>query len=133
MLKNSLKWMVIACLLISYINRGLFIAMPGTESKPLCEHCQEGNEINTLIEFLMVMINHDNGNNIDEDGDSPEHYNSFKSVQLFAFQIISQSLQLHASIPVAIKKSFIPKQENIPSFLVYGQIDHPPQLHTDLV
>ena len=72
---------MVACLMITYINRGLFIAMPGIElSNP------SGNEINSLLE---VIINWAGGHNeVDEDGDCPESYNAAQTAQ----PLIAQNL-----------------------------------------
>ena len=74
MCSNWLKYLISLCLLVIYINRGLFVAMPGIETSRVSVL-----EINSLLEVVMNLAG--GHNEIDEDGDAPESYGGAKSVQ----------------------------------------------------
>ena len=109
-------------LLMMYINRGLFVAMPGVESSN-----PSGNEINSLLE---VIINCAGGNNdLDEDGDCPESYNTAHTIQ----PLIDQNPAYTClTCPYTFThKIFYIFDEAMPSSDTYGTIDHPPELIID--
>ena len=111
-----------AILLVTYINRGLFVAAPGVET--FCPH-SSSNEINSLLE---VIINWAGGhNNVDEDGDSPETYSVAQT-----FQPLIDSNSMYATCltypSAAVRNVFFQFNETILSLYNYGTIDHPPEL-----
>jgi len=110
---------MIVFLLITYINRGFFVAMPGVEISN-----STGNEINSLLE---VFINWAGGTNeIDEDGDLPESYNAAHSTQPLIAQSLMYSLCLACPL-ISSSNSFYLMDEAIYSLHIYGTIDHPPE------
>jgi len=119
MRSNWFKYLITVCLLIIYINRGLFVAIPGNEiSNP------SGNEINSLLE---IIINWAGGTNeLDEDGDLPESYNAAKTIQ----PLIDQNLTYTSlACPyILAHKIFYIFDEAMPSLDTYGTIDHPPEI-----
>ena len=119
MRSNWFKYLMSFCLLVFYINRGLFVAMPGIEiSNP------SGNEINSLLE---IIINWAGGHNeLDEDGDLPESYNTAQSVQPLIDQNLTYVSLTCPYIPV--HKIFYIFDEDMPSLDTYGTIDHPPEM-----
>jgi len=113
---------MIACLLLIYTNRGLFVAMPGIEIS--CSHPAASSEVNSLLE---IIINWAGGHNdLDEDGDSPESYNTAQSVQ----PLIDQNLTyIRFTCPcTSTHKIFFIFDEVMPSSDTYGTIDHPPEM-----
>jgi hypothetical protein len=104
--------------MVTFINRGLFVAMPGVEIA-----CTSDNEINSILELV---INWAGGHNdLDEDGDTPESYNVAHSVQ----PLINQHLTctcLRCPYFTIHKTGYI-LDEAIPSLYSYGTIDHPPE------
>jgi len=119
------KYPIIIVLLFIFLNRGLFVAMPETEIN-LGEKSSK-QEINSFIELLAGLITGEN-NNIDEDGDSSESLNTVKITQTFIYQTFSLSLETREKFAETKPKLQFPDSEKIPQLLVYGQIDHPPQL-----
>ena len=119
MRSNWFKYFMTVCLLITYINRGFFVAMPGIEiSNP------SGNEINSLLE---IIINWNGGHNdIDEDGDLSESYNAAKTIQ----PLIDQNMTyISLTCPYFLAhKIFCIFDEAMPSLDTYGTIDHPPEM-----
>ncbi len=114
---------MMACLLIFYINRGLFVAMPGTEIYNT--QAVSSSEINSLLELIIGWAGW--YNYIDEDGDSPESYNSAKTAQ----PLIDQSLMTFTELErpyVLTYKIFLLIEETMSSLYTYGTIDHPPEL-----
>ena len=108
-------------MLVVYINRGLFVAAPGVEMSSAINGAS--SEVNSLLE---VIINWAGGHNdIDEDGDCPETYNSLILVQqLFT----PSSTNLYSLSPdVASRKKFYHYNEAIPPLDHLGVIDQPPE------
>ena len=119
MRNNRFKYPMIAFLLVFYINRGLFVAMPGIEISN-----SSGNEINSLLE---VIINWAGGTNeTDEDGDLPEQYHAAHSTQPLIAQNLMYSICL-ACPQFSGRNSFYLTDETIYSLHIYGTIDHPPE------
>ena len=118
MRSNWFKYLLMVSLLMMYINRGLFV-VPGIEtSNP------SGNEINSLLE---VIVNCAGGHNeVDEDGDCPETYNTATTAQ----PLIDQNLMyICLTCPfIPTHKIFYIFDEAMPSSDTYGTIDHPPEL-----
>ena len=119
MRSNCFKYILTVSLLVIYINRGLFVAMPGVEiSNP------SGNEINSLLEIIINWAGGHNG--LDEDGDSPESYNVAKTLQ----PLIDENLMyIFLTCPYAsAHKKFYMSNEIALSLDIYGTIDHPPEI-----
>ena len=121
MRSNWFKYIVTVCLLVIYVNRGLFIAAPGIEMSSTNNGLS--SEINSLLE---VIINLTGGqNNIDEDGDCPETYNSLIIAQLI---FDPNSMNLNNLSPNTIsRKMFFHYDEIIPPLDHIGIIDQPPE------
>jgi len=122
MYSNWFKYILITSLLLIYINRGLFVAMPGIEMS--CAYPATSNEINSLLE---IIINWAGGHNeLDEDGDSPESYNTAQTAQ----PLIDQNLTYTSLVCPCIlaHKIFYIFDEAMPSLDTYGTIDHPPEI-----
>ena len=124
MLKNTLNGLLIIFLMLSYINRGLFVDM--SEGKSVCSNhiAHTENEINSVLELVFKLTG--NENDIDEDGDSPESYSSFSFTQPLIYQDFARILQEHL-FSKDIKKTYHVFSDLIYSQPVYGQIDHPPE------
>ena len=123
MRSNWFKYLMTLVLLVTYINRGLFVAAPGFET--ISAHSASGNEINSLLE---IIINWAGGqNNIDEDGDSPETYSAAQTFQpLIDPNSMYATNLMHPN--TTIRKTFFQFNETILSLYNYGTIDHPPEL-----
>jgi len=115
------KYLMTVSLLIIYINRGLFVAMPGVEMS--CAHPTASNEINSLLEIIINWVG--GHNELDEDGDSPESYNTAKTHQ----PLIDQNLMCaYITCPYTpAHKIFYAFDEAMFSLDIYGTIDHPPE------
>ena len=124
MLKTSLNVLLIVFLMLSYLNRGLFIDMSEGNSSSSNHTSQTKNEINSILELIFALTG--NPNDIDEDGDTPEAY-SFSIVEPFVFADFAQTLEQNNLFSKDIKRTFYVSSDAIFSLLVYGQIDHPPQ------
>ena len=124
MLKTSLNVLLIVFLMLSYLNRGLFIDMSEGNFSHSNHISQTKNEINSVLELIFALTG--NTNDIDEDGDTPEAY-SFSVVEPFVFSDFAQTLEQNNLFSKDIKKTFYVSSDTIFSLLVYGQIDHPPQ------
>lgn len=121
--RQWLKYLLILCLLITYINRGLFVSIPEAESTSKSISGQI--EINSMIEFLHWVINgHENG--IDEDGNSPESYNFAKLAQSLIDPGQIHTMELHQPF-IRIQKIAFPVVELLFFPSLYGTIDHPPE------
>ena len=124
MFRNCLNGLLIVFLMLSYINRGLFVDM--SEGDFACSNFtpQTTNEINSVLEWVLKVTGlHEN--DIDEDGDSPENYASFQFSHLFVCPNFSQVL--NNNISKDVKKSFGIFSDVIYSQPFYGQIDRPPE------
>jgi hypothetical protein len=116
------RYLAAACWLAIYLNRGLFVAMPGVEvfdaSVAPC------NEINSLLEVIMLHAGGSNG--VDEDGDLPESYAFAKALQ----PVIDPAAMCAAGpeYPDApVRRIFCLRDEAAPLSRAYGAIDHPPE------
>jgi hypothetical protein len=121
MYSNWFKNILTVSLLLIYINRGFFVAMPGIEMS--CAHSAASNEVNSLLEIIMNWAG--GHNELDEDGDYPESYNAAQSVQ----PLIAQNLTYTClTCPCTFThKIFHIFNEAMPSLDAYGTIDHPPE------
>jgi len=118
MRSNLFKYSVSLCLLVIYINRGLFVAMPGVETP-----CASGLEINSLLEVAMNLAG--GHNELDEDGDAPENYGGAKSVQ----PLINHN-HTYASLTCPYeetRKIFYTRNDFMLPSDVCKIIDHPPE------
>jgi len=108
-------------LLVVYFNRGLFVAPSGIETSSTVNGLS--SEVNSLLE---VIINLAGGyNDIDEDGDCPETYNSLTLSQpLFD----PNSMNISGLSPkITSRKKFYHYNESIPPLSHFGIIDQPPE------
>jgi len=122
MCNNRFKSIVTVCLLVVFINRGLFVAMPATET--CCTNPSASEEINSLLELVISWAGIHN--DIDEDGDSPETYNVAQTIQPL---IDPKTTITGLTCPTALKRNkFYLKNEIISSLHIYGNIDHPPEV-----
>jgi len=115
-----LKYLLIVFLLVSYLNRGLFVAAPEAEPSGSAGK----GEINSMVEFLQKIIT-GYENDIDEDGDCPEAYNCV-NVQPLIEPVLVQLLSLKHPF-ISTTKTFFPLTETIHSSPILGLIDHPPE------
>ena len=117
MRSNCFKYCIMFFLLITYINRGLFVAMPGAETS-------SSGDVNSLLEMI---INWAGGqNDLDEDGDFPEYYGAAKIVQPLTDPDI---MYVCLTCPYATApKIFYLFDEVMISLDAYGTIDHPPEI-----
>jgi len=122
MQSNWFKYLITGFLLVTYINRGLFITAPDVEM--FSTHSLSGNEINSLLEIIIIWAGGDN--NVDEDGDSPESYHAAQIFQpLIDPNSMYASSLMHPN--TAVRNTFFLFNETIPSQYAYGTIDHPPE------
>jgi len=120
MQSNWIKYTITVVLLVIYINRGLFVAMPGMELSST--HYGSSNEINSLLEVILNFVGCEN--NIDEDGDTPESYDAAKTLQ----PLIDHDMYACMTCPHAtVRKTFYLSNEAMPSLHIYRNIDHPPE------
>ena len=124
MLKNSLNGLLIIFLMLSYLNRGLFVDTSEASAVPSSQISQTKNEINSVLELIFKLTG--NENDIEEDGDLPEFYSFSAIVELLAYQDFAQTLQNNL-FSKEIKKTYCVFSDTIFSQPVYGQIDHPPE------
>jgi len=107
--------------MVSYLNRGLFVAAPEAEMLSL----PGKGEINSMVEFMQKIIT-GYENDIDEDGDCPESYN-FVTAQILIDQSLIAALALK-QYPLSMQKILFPLSETIfrnPFYDVKGQ---PPEV-----
>ncbi len=123
MRSNWFKYLMLIGFLMIYINRGLFVATPGTETTNT--NPASSNEVNSLLEIIIELAG--GHNHIDEDGDSPESYNFAKTAQ----PVINPGQNLVAGMErpyTPANKLFLLIDEAMPSLYTYGTIDHPPEV-----
>ena len=125
MLKKTLNGLIIAFLMLSYLNRGLFVDM--SEASFACSNytSNTNNEINSVLELIFSLTG--NANDIDEDGDSPENYTLVQFSKLLIYPDFGQVLRLNNLFSTDIKRTFHVFSDAFLLQLVYLQIDHPPQ------
>jgi len=124
MTKNYLKVVLIVFLMLSFINRSLFVGM--SEADFVCpSHALEmKKEINSVLELILELTGCGE-NDIDEDGDSQENYTTFQFAQQLVYQDFAHIL--NNFFPKDIKKTVC-----VFSYIMYpqpfrGRIDHPPE------
>ncbi len=113
---------MLVCLLMTYVNRGFFVAMPGTELYDT--RTLPSTEINSLLEIIVEWAG--GHNHIDEDGDSPESYNTAKTAQPVIDQNPMHTIELEHP-DASARKIFVSVNEAMPLSYTYGTIDHPPE------
>ena len=121
MLKKTLNGLIIVFLMLSYLNRGLYV----DTSEADFVYPNHTTEINSVLELILSLTG--NPNDIDEDGDSPENYTLFQFSKLLICQDFEQALRLNHLFSKATKKTFYVFSDDLSSSPFYGQIDHPPQ------
>ena len=118
MCSSWLKNMMIVGLLMIFINRAVFVAMPGVETS------SSNADINSLLEMIIGWAGMPN--DLDEDGDSPENYNIANTAKLIVCQTLESN---YVNCPsVSLHKTFNEFDEDMLSSGKYGTIDHPPQI-----
>ena len=118
MRSNLFKYIVSLCLLVIYINRGFFVAMPGIETP-----CASGMEINSLLEVVMNLAG--GHNEIDEDGNNPENYGN----ATFAQPPINHNI-MYVSLTCPYeetRKIFYPRNDAMLPSGNYKTIEKPPE------
>jgi len=119
--KIVVKYLMIALLLMVYINRGLFVSSAYEIDN------QGKGEINSVIEWIMQMIT-GKENGIDEDGDIQNSCNFVKIVQHDFSQQLTKNFDLTNLFSKKIEKLVVLRKTNIPHKSFYCQIDHPPEI-----
>ena len=122
MCSNWLKYIFSVCLMIIYINRGLFVAMPSTET--CCAIPSASEEINSLLELIISWAGIHN--DIDEDGDSPESHDAAKTIQPLIDQTVTSACL--ACTFASKDNTFYLRNDSLPLLYIYGTIDHPPEI-----
>ena len=115
---NFGKYLIFFSLLIIYINRALFVAMPGVEVS------DTSDEINSLLEVIINLAGGEN--DIDEDGDNPENYGAAKIIQPLIDQNAADACTVCPS--ALVRKLFYLFDEVMLPSDAYGNIDHPPKI-----
>jgi len=119
MQKTVVKYAIILFLLITYINRGVFITPYEIEN--------HGNkEINSIIEWVQELIT-GQSNDIDEDGDLQSDCISVNAVNFNYYQEITQYLDLLSLYSKDLEKIPFSNEEKFFLNDFYTQIDHPPE------
>jgi len=126
MIKKCLNGLLIIFLMLSYINRGLYVDMSEADFACSNDVSQTKSEINSVLELVLKLAGYGE-NDIDEDGDSPENYTTFQFTQLLIYQHFAQTLKLNNLFLKDIKETFCVFSDDILSSPFLGQIDHPPQ------
>ena len=125
MLKKTLNGLLVVFLMLSYINRGLFVDMSEANDVYYNFAAHSNNEINSVLELIFELTG--NPNDIDEDGNTPENYTLVHFSKLLVCQDFHQTLAAQYLLPKEIKKTFPVFSDEMISSPVLGQIDHPPQ------
>ena len=119
MRSSCFKYCIMFLLLITYINRGLFVAMPGIEMSTY-----NSAEVNSVLEVILNLAGGEN--DIDEDGDLPENYGAAKTVQPLIDQNMADACMVCHFVPA--RKILFLIDEVLASLDTYGTIDHPPEI-----
>ena len=120
MQRQVVKHIMIAFLVVIYINRGLFISTAFEVDN------QGIGEINSVAELILQLIT-DKENGIDEDGNMQSDCNSVKIIQYDFSEQINKNFELANLTSKNINK-LIPYKENFLSNDFCTQIDHPPEV-----
>ena len=116
------KYLIMVCLLVVYINRGLFVAMPGVEISGSTD-----KEINSIIELVLDLTGR--SNQVDEDGDCPESYSFSTITQPLIAQNLIYSINLGCLYATEFNL-FDAFDESIHTIDYNKSIDHPPEQWT---
>ena len=120
--RSYLKYTFILLLMISFINRGLFVSAVWVDSGMRTA----GNaEINSLFELIVVLVEN-RQNEIDEDENSQEHYASVASFQPMINRAVNEVETLTGTYSSVEKISFS-TDESLPGRLIYETIEQPPE------
>ena len=116
------KYIFISLLMITFINRGLFVSAVWMDS-PV--RTTSRAEVNSLLELIFSLVG-DKDNKIDEDGNSQENY-----AYLTVFQPMIHRAASNLESPIgacsSVEKFTFPVKESMPLRPVYGTIDQPPE------
>jgi len=115
MQNTVVKYSIIFLLLLTYINRGLFVFAYEIEN-------QGRGEINSVVEWIQQLVT-GKSNDLDEDGDAQTDWN-FAQISLYDFPLQLTKLNLFSK---EIKKIGLPYKEKFLLNDFYSQIDHPPR------
>lgn len=120
-MKNSkVKYLLVVCVLLIYINRGMFVFSYEIDN-------QTNIETNSVIEWVVQLIT-GKGNNIDEDGNNQTDCNSVQIAQFYFVEQLTQTFELANLFTKELEKNIFSAKVNstIKGFLT--QIDHPPKI-----
>lgn len=109
-------------LLSAFVNRGLFVFAPGTETTG---QATGKTEINSLLELIVGCIN-GNQNTIDEDGDTQESYSPAGISQPIIHPPVVCLDEL-INLLCTTRESLFPTKESLPASLIHGTIEQPPE------
>jgi len=121
---NWFKYLIMVCLLVVYINRGLFVAMPGVELSGSTD-----NEINSIIELVLDLTGR--SNQVDEDGDYPESYSFSTIAQPLIAQNLNYTISLGCLYATELNQ-FYTFDESIHTIDYNKTIEHPPENNEQL-
>jgi len=116
---NWFKYLIMVCLLVVYINRGLFVVMPGVELSGSTD-----NEINSIIELVLDLTGR--SNQVDEDGDCPESYSFSTIAQPLIAQNLNYTISLGCLYATELNQ-FYTFDESIHTIDYNKTIEHPPE------
>ena len=119
MQRTLVKYLVMFFLLMTYINRGLFVAGYEIEN-------QGNKETNSVIEWIMQMIT-GKENGIDEDGDVQSNCSFVAVFQHDFSEQITKNFDLANLFSKKIE-FVVSREENIPQSDFYDKIDRPPEV-----
>jgi len=119
MQNTVVKYSIILFLLLTYINRGIFITPYEIEN-------QGNKEINSIIELITQLVTGES-NDIDEDGDLQSDCNSVNVATFYYYQEIAQYLDLLSLYSKDLGKILFSDKDKFLLTDFYSQIDHPPQ------
>jgi len=119
--KIVIKYLMIAFLLVVYINRGLFVSSAYEIDN------QDKVEINSVIEWIIQTIT-GKENGIDEDGDIQNSCNFVKIVQHDFSQQFTKNFDLTNLFSKKLDKLIVLRKTNISDIKFHSQIDHPPEV-----
>ena len=124
-MRNSwFKYSIMVCLLVVYINRGLFVAMPGAELSGSTD-----DEINSILELVLDLTGRPN--HVDEDGDCPESYSFTTITQPLIAQNFIYSMNTGCTYATE-SNLFELFDESVDSIDYNRTIDHPPENNEQL-
>ena len=120
MRNTTVKLLITLIFLLIYINRGFFVSSA-------IEMEKNDNEINSVVEWLMVMVTGKN-NNFDEDGDTQTDHNFVLIVQHDFTQQFAKILELANEFSINKNIYRIPNKEALPVNEFFSRIEQPPEV-----